>query len=67
MYFVLKQHQEYGRTYDNNVRIGGYQTIEQARATAIRISRGNARSPCLVKDHARNIIGMAKMGVFTNV
>lgn len=50
MYFVLKQHQELGRTFDNNVRMGGYLREENAMRAAVR------NAPAIVRDDSRNIV-----------
>ena len=50
MYFVLKQHQEYGRTFDVNVRMGGFRTKKAALGVAKR------QAPAIVKDEARNLV-----------
>lgn len=50
MYFVLKQHQEYGRTFDVNVRMGGFRTRKAALGSAKR------NAPAVVKDETRTIV-----------
>jgi hypothetical protein len=68
MYFVLKQVQENGRTYDYNVRVGGFLSEKTAIGSAIRHS-ANHDSPgwAIVKDHTRTIVGIAKKGGFIRV
>lgn len=53
MFFVLAQHREHGRTFENNVRIGGYKNRPTAEARALRDDR-----PMIVRDHSRNIVMM---------
>lgn len=50
MYFVLKQHQELGRTFDNNVRMGGFRQQASAFKAAVR------NAPAIVRDDSRNIV-----------
>lgn len=53
MYFVLKQHQEMGRTFDVNVRMGGFRTVKGAFNACKR------NAPALVKDETRRIVGQS--------
>jgi hypothetical protein len=66
MYFVLAQIRDGNRTYDYNIRLGGYRHHTNAVAAAKRHSKADDL-PYLVKDHTRALIGMANCGVFTNV
>lgn len=50
MFFVARQLVVDGRTYDHNVRLGGYKHVKSAHAAAVR------EAPALVRDHARNIV-----------
>lgn len=51
MYFVLKQHQEMGRTFENNVRVGGFRTLTGAKNTAKRAA------PAFIRNEKREIVG----------
>ena len=51
MFFVLKQVQENGRTYDVNVRVGGVRTVKGAKNMAKR------HAPAIVRDESRRIVG----------
>lgn len=51
MYFVAKQHQEFGRTFDVNVRMGGFKTKTGAWNAARK------HGMCLVKDEHRHVVG----------
>jgi hypothetical protein len=53
MYFVLKQHRELGRTFDVNVRIGGFRTIKGA------LNACKKHAPALVKDETRRIVAQS--------
>jgi hypothetical protein len=56
MYFVLKQVQENGRTYDNNVRMGGFRTYKGAQNACKK------HAPALIKDEARRVIAASLNG-----
>jgi len=51
VYFVCKQHQEHGRTYENNVRMGGFKTVKGAMNAAVK------HQPALVRNESRAIVG----------
>lgn len=51
MYFVCKQHQEHGRTYENNVRMGGFKHVKSAQAAAVH------HAPAIVRTDKREIVG----------
>lgn len=51
MYFVCKQHQEFSRTYENNVRLGGFKTVKGAMNAAVR------HAPAIVRTDKREIVG----------
>lgn len=53
MFFVLAQTRENNRTYERNVRMGGYKHRHTAEARALRDDR-----PMVVRDHARNTVMM---------
>lgn len=57
MYFVLKQHQEYGRTFDVNVRMGGFRTLKAAKSSAKK------HAPALVKDEGRSVVAQTVSSV----
>lgn len=51
MFFVLHQHREYGRTFENNVRMGGYLKEETAKRAAVR------HAPAIVRNEHRVLVG----------
>jgi len=51
MYFVCHQHTEHGRTYENNVRMGGFRTVKGAMNAAVR------HQPTIVRTDKREIVG----------
>jgi len=53
MYFVLKQHIEQGRTYDNNVRMGGFRTKDGAWNACKKYA------PAIVKDERRQVVAQS--------
>lgn len=63
MFFVLAQTREGNKTYERNIRLGGYRHRKTAEAAALRDDR-----PCIVRDDARNTVMMTKehQTVFTN-
>lgn len=56
MFFVCKQHQEYGRTYENNVRMGGFKTVKGAMNAARK------HAPAIVRTDGREIVGQSVSG-----
>lgn len=55
MYFVAKQHVENGHTYNVNVRIGGFRTLEGAQNAARR------HGMCLIMDEHHNLVAQNVM------
>jgi hypothetical protein len=53
MFFVLKQHREHGRTFENNIRIGGYKHQQSAEKNAVR------HAPALVRNEHREIVAQS--------
>lgn len=53
MFFVLAQTREDNRTYERNVRMGGFKHLKSAEAAALR-----HESPCVIRNHARNTVMM---------
>lgn len=49
--FVVTVRRALGRTFERNVRIGGFRTEEGWKHAAVK------HAPCLVKDEHRNIVG----------
>jgi hypothetical protein len=53
MFFVLHQHREHGRTFENNVRMGGYKHLDTAVSAAVK------HKPALVRDEHRHVIAQS--------
>ena len=59
LYFVLHQHREMGKTYDNNVRMGGFRTLKGA------LNAAKKHAPSLVLNDSRKYIaGIGTDGSF---
>jgi hypothetical protein len=53
MFFVLHQHQEYGRTFENNIRMGGY----KHQASAFDACKKAA--PAIVRNEHREVVAQS--------